>query len=124
MQIKISSEDKMKRIIIICFFITLNVYAQSRTGIAFADLTKNDDWTMQQMPFMLGDISGVNFLDKNNGWAVGYNSDTDKYELLKTTDGGTDWTSSELDFIVSKISFLNTNIGFAAGGSGQLVYSA
>jgi RHS repeat-associated protein len=64
-----------------------------------------------------GDLKCVYLIDANNGFAAGVNG-----VLLKTINGGTNWThvatSTLVDF--NKIFFKNTNEGMALGSNGTL----
>ncbi len=75
----------------------------------------------------------INFLNKNTGWACGYNS-TDlgvsKTYVNKTTNSGKDWTRIFKDTIftgsfsinaVSNQFFINENIGFICGDKGKFL---
>jgi len=49
-----------------------------------------------------GSVLDVYFTDINTGWVIEYRSDTSTGSILKTTDGGDNWTSqyslSNLEF--------------------------
>lgn len=47
---------------------------------------------IQQQSNTGNDLNGINFLDPNTGYAVGYNG-----SILKTTNGGTNWTFNTLN---------------------------
>ncbi len=75
------------------------------------------EWTWQN-PLPQGNVlKAIQFVDENNGWAVG-NLGT----ILGTTDGGKNWsqqisgTNSELNYI----SFVNTRLGWIASNNGIL----
>jgi photosystem II stability/assembly factor-like uncharacterized protein len=55
----------------------------------------------------------VFFLDANNGWLAGANSD-----IRRTTNGGTSWTiqSAPVSGSLKSIYFLNANLGWIVGG--------
>jgi photosystem II stability/assembly factor-like uncharacterized protein len=68
-----------------------------------------------------GSIETLYFIDKNLGWAGGYegNNITRKL-LLKTSDGGKNWEQVYLDQTkgyISSIFFLNINEGWMTGGN-------
>ncbi len=67
-------------------------------------------------------ISGVYFSNNTNGYAVGIDASLNKSTILQSTDGGNNWTPTNL--VVSEnltdVFFLNTNIGFTVGGNGTL----
>ncbi len=54
-------------------------------------------------------INNIQFIDVNNGWAVGSNG-----TALKTTDGGTTWTQTNLGttYAVNKVKFISTTTGW------------
>ena len=60
----------------------------------------------------------VSFTDANNGTAVGYNG-----TILRTTNGGTNWTSqsSGTTNCLNGVSFTDANNGTAVGGYGTIL---
>jgi photosystem II stability/assembly factor-like uncharacterized protein len=66
------------------------------------------------------DINGLDMYDQNIGWAVGDNG-----VILKTTDGGNNWTSKETPVSVSwkAVKFLNSSLGYAVGSGGYVIKS-
>lgn len=64
----------------------------------------------------------VFFIDKQFGWAVGGNTNTEA--ILKTTDGGQTWNqqlmSSQYKWLTG-VSFINLNIGWACGYNGVIL---
>lgn len=67
-------------------------------------------------------INDIQFIDINNGWAVGANG-----TALKTTDGGTTWTQTNLGttYAVNKVKFISTTTGWVesadAAGWGRVI---
>jgi len=64
-----------------------------------------------------GSVLDVYFTDINTGWVIEYRSDTSTGSILKTTDGGDNWTSqyslSNLEF--GKVYFTSSNNGWVVG---------
>ena len=85
------------------------------------------DWTIQ--PYPVTDVLQLNcvcFTDVNNGWAVGYyylNDTTLVGIILRTTNGGTNWTSqtSVTSEILRGVSFTDANTGTAVGREGTIL---
>lgn len=64
-----------------------------------------------------GAVNDVCFTDINTGWAVEYRNDLTAGRVLKTTDGGDNWTSqySAANLELQKIYFTDSNNGWAVG---------
>lgn len=71
-------------------------------GTAYADedhnaIIKTTDgginWTPQASLYTVR-LKGVSFIDPNWGWALGYDGNTYKTVIYRTTNGGTTWTST------------------------------
>jgi photosystem II stability/assembly factor-like uncharacterized protein len=60
-------------------------------------------------------VRGIHFVDENTGYAILSNS------VLKTVNGGTDWTETPLDNegILLDVFFVNQNIGYVCGFMGD-----
>ena len=75
------------------------------------------DWTSFPYPEENIFITCIHFFDSLTGWMGGK-----PHALVKTTDGGTNWTQAAIDtstlafFPVLKLAFLNEEVGFACGG--------
>lgn len=96
---------------IVLFFIALNF-----------ELNPPGGWYQQFMPDLNNQpISDIFFLDSLTGWAVTNNNmPQDSGYILKTTNGGDNWTikyKDRRDF--SKIIFINQSTGFTCGGTGS-----
>ena len=70
-----------------------------------------------------GEIHGLDFLDANHGWAVGYTFEDGDGRVLRTTDGGANWQEARgmLDGVVDNrfrsVAFRDQNTGFAVSPS-------
>lgn len=66
-------------------------------------------------------LYSVQFLDDNNGYAVGgvYDIST----IIKTTDGGNDWVliNSGVETDLHSVHFINNNTGWAVGNPGTII---
>ena len=63
-------------------------------------------------------LNSVDFINSNTGWAVGgYGT------ILKTTNGGTNWTSqtSGTSNTLCSVNFVDQNTGWAVGESGTIL---
>src|SRR3972149_3881386 len=94
----------MKKLIIF-FLFSISAFAQQQ------------EWYWQN-PYPQGnDLRDVYFINSIIGWAIGaYGT------VIKTTDGGKNWTVKMLDPVVSLngIRFIDENIGFISCGYGKL----
>ncbi|MCX7611947.1 MAG: YCF48-related protein, partial [Ignavibacterium sp.] len=63
-------------------------------------------------------LYSVKFIDANTGWAVG-----ELGTIIKTTDGGINWTVQSSDTIgaLNSVCFVNANIGWVAGANGTIL---
>lgn len=92
----------MKKIIILCLFLQINIFAQST-------------WILQNDPG-IGGLYGISFINSQTGWISG-NS-----KVIKTTNGGNNWelTSSPL-YSQLNVFFINENVGWAGSYYGPLL---
>jgi len=81
---------------------TQNMQKTVDNGTTWTDITPD--------PSNIETISGIYFLDAQQGWA------TSGQNLYITVNGGTAWTTVDMNFIPQDIYFLNTLVGYAAGG--------
>jgi len=65
-------------------------------------------------------LNYVDFVDSNNGWAVGYSG-----VILRTSDGGAHWTkqNSGTTKTLNAVRFLNTNVGWVVGDGGLILHT-
>lgn len=59
-------------------------------------------------------LKSLHFTDINTGYACGYNN------VLKTTNGGTNWIKTTLEGNHQSIKFVDINTGYLAGDSGKI----
>jgi len=73
-------------------------------------------WTRKELPGYTHSLKGLSFLNHQLGWVVGYDT-LSRGLIMKTTNGGDDWTLQlVLDGISLKtICFTDENTGYAAG---------
>ena len=70
-------------------------------------------WTKQlTLPLTL--LNDINFIDAENGWAVGVHRDSLGSIILRTTNGGTTWTQQSIDTIplITNVYFVNPSTGW------------
>jgi len=67
-------------------------WAVGDAGTILKSTTSGRSWK-QQSSHVMKDLFGVDFVDSTHGWAVGGNTGSGGAVVLKTTDGGTTWTS-------------------------------
>lgn len=81
----------------------------------FGDIFKTEDrgntWTQQNSGTELN-LHNMYFLNDLHGYIVGGDADG---IILKTTDGGSTWTSIDFQVGLSAIHFINETIGFVSG---------
>lgn len=73
---------------------------------------QESDWFPPSIPPTSNQINDVHFVDASTGWVVGYNG-----TILKTTDGGSNWTSqkSEFTLILYDVFFNDASNGWVIG---------
>ncbi len=69
------------------------------------------------------DLYSVHFIDSLNGWAAGGIKDSQKNILLKTDDGGKNWTEVKTDasLCYNAVYFVDADTGFVIGEDGILL---
>lgn len=82
----------------------------------------NDEWQVQTWPGY--HFTSLSFTDQQNGWCAGwynFGAGIDSSLILRTTDGGLNWTSQEHENIyrINDIQFINPNEGWAVGFEGS-----
>ena len=84
-------------------------------GEMFLKTTVGTDWIRTDPEFVqTGSMTGVYFIDENNGWAVGTLG-----QIAYTNDGGNDWTMLEhnlTDAYLNGVYFTSPNTGYIFGG--------
>ncbi len=81
-------------------------------------------WYQQFLPNTIGSqiVNDMKFIDSLNGYMItSKNVNPDTASILKTTDGGDNWTTvfSQGSRRFNKIKFINNNTGFVCGGTGS-----
>ncbi|MBX7045631.1 MAG: T9SS type A sorting domain-containing protein [Ignavibacteria bacterium] len=91
--------------------------------ILHSSLFAQTGW-FQQSSGTANDIVDIQFINANLGFAIANNHETHESSLLKSTNGGTNWTSIFTSPAISLYSlrFFNENTGIISGGYGSLVY--
>lgn len=76
-------------------------------------------WEIQEPPEGMGEFYGVDFVDADYGWAVGFNG------IAATTDGGATWNEQDPGTLAAlrDVSFVDRQRGWAVGW-GTIVYTA
>ena len=80
-----------------------NMQKTTDNGTTWTDITPD--------PNAIETISGIYFLDANQGWA------TSAQNLYITTNGGANWNTITLSFTPEDIYFMDPLVGYASGGS-------
>jgi photosystem II stability/assembly factor-like uncharacterized protein len=73
-------------------------------------------WISRSIP-SAEQLTSVCFIDANTGFVVGSRNASSTNIILKTTNGGLNWTEVIVDHPVSHIKFYNSNFGIAVGSS-------
>jgi photosystem II stability/assembly factor-like uncharacterized protein len=95
------------------------------SGTIFHTSDGGKNWTSEDSK-TTNDIADIFFLDRNHGWASSFNYTTAPYGtvILKTTNGGADWTGipyPEEDIFINCILFTDTLNGWMGGMPHALV---
>ncbi|NQV02125.1 MAG: hypothetical protein HQ542_05745 [Bacteroidia bacterium] len=109
----------------VCFTDSLYGWAVGDSGTIIHTTDGGENWGLQDSPIM-NDIVTVFFLDQNLGWASAINYTTPPYGsiLLKTFNGGADWTSlpyPEENIFITCIHFFDSLTGWMGGKPHALV---
>lgn len=102
------------------FVDAVNGFIGGRKNNANQNMQKSTDnggtWTdITPDPLSIETISGIFFLDANQGWA------TSGQNLYLTSNGGSNWSTVTLSFTPADIYFEDAFVGYAAGGSSMSV---
>ncbi|MFQ5572131.1 MAG: YCF48-related protein [Rhodothermales bacterium] len=86
-------------------------------GFAQIVYAQNSTWTLLPLPFDNGALDDLHFTDKDTGWAVGFDADTDDAVILHTTNQGDDWTLQPAGFdgFLDGVFFVDDQTGYAVG---------
>jgi len=85
-----------------------------------------NSWIYQSIPDSFNNTPlSVYFTDSQNGWAVGHKDWYLSGLILKTTDGGNNWTEypNEVNEPLNSVCFVNENLGWCAGNSGTIMHT-
>jgi photosystem II stability/assembly factor-like uncharacterized protein len=82
-------------------------------GIIYKTTNGGTDWNLQNNVTWWG-LHSVFFVDANNGYAVGP-------EILKSINGGVDWTNQLTPIFLYSAWFQDSNSGFAVGEGGTIL---
>jgi len=86
-------------------------------GQAWVKQASDGDWS-----FWFGDVA---FVDNSNGWAVGTDNGTSVGLILRTADGGDNWSqqSSGTSSSLHGVAFADASNGWAVGDSGVILHT-
>jgi photosystem II stability/assembly factor-like uncharacterized protein len=84
-------------------------------GLILKTTNGGDSWNMVHNP--PARLSGIHFPTSDVGYAAGLSS-----QIVKTTDGGTTWTSANtgIDADLTSVFFTSSTIGYTCGTSGKI----
>lgn len=115
-----------------------NIVAVTGRGIFMKSTNGGDSWSLKQVGAKdLSSTSGLNrndlytgwFFDANTGIVAGQPEFSDfnsRTVVMKTTDGGTTWSTKEVNGAaggsIKGIHFINSNTGFVCGGTNANLY--
>ncbi len=94
-------------------------WAVGNTGIIIKTTNGGTNWS-QQYNSGYSFLRSVYFINSQTGWAVGYHGGLGR--VLKTTNGGLNWipyVNNSLGWVLTNIQFIDENIGWACGSSGN-----
>ncbi len=102
----IGTNDTLKSIY---FFNSTAGYISGSRGKVFKTTDGGINW-VEQTSGTTNNLNCAYFINQDKGFIVG------DYKLLRTTNGGNNWTVSDFGSILNSISFINDNTGFLVGG--------
>ena len=72
-------------------------------------------WEETSTPVSMGELHGLDFVDTQTGWAVGYDQETHTGMILHTEDAGGVWEAQQISVtgVISAVDFLDKDIGWA-----------
>lgn len=101
------------------FFIDENEGWTASYNAVYHTTNKGTTWNLQDVPVSNVVLNNIHFIDKNIGFAVG-----DFETILRTTNGGEDWTkvwsSNSYKDILNDIQFIDNMRGWVVGGRTQV----
>lgn len=82
--------------------------------ILYKTIDSGQNWTVVWEDTLISQKNKIQFISENTGWLSDFASDS----LLKTTDGGSNWTTQVIGFPfgIGDICFIDEQIGWTAGG--------
>lgn len=112
------------------FFIdSLKGWVVGDSGVILYTTTGGSTWTIQESG-IIDEIFDIYFLNENDGWAVAWKlfntGGTFGTRILKTTNGGLNWTNTmypEEDVFINTITFYDSLHGWMGGYPGIMVYT-
>ena len=109
----------------VCFVDSLYGWAAGDSGMIIHTVDGGESWMIQPSQTE-NDVMSLFFLDRDQGWASSFNYTTLPYGtiILKTTNGGADWTSTpypEENIFITCILFFDSLTGWMGGQPHALV---
>ena len=101
-----------------------NDFGGDATGVLFSSANGGFTWTRQKLPKGAPALTGLQFTDASDGWAVGTgfddNGDVTEGWVLHTTNGGATWTrlTDLSDVLATTVHFVNATDGWLGGLNG------
>ena len=81
------------------------------------------NWNIQTSPSLQNNYS-VYFTDSLKGWIVGERENYTYGDILKTSNGGINWSvQMQINTYLKDIKFVNKNTGWIVGGRGTILYT-
>lgn len=101
-------------------------YTVGWAGNIWKSTDEGDNWSQITVPGSAGtrNYNGCYFFDNNTGIVVGGNESNDAIQtILRTTDGGTNWSviSDNLAPWLRAVHFANANTGYTVGDAGTIL---
>ena len=113
----------------VAFSSPTGVCAVGETGAVVRSTDGGTTWTGRE-PLALRELSGVDFADMQNGWAVGayYGPGEPSSLVLRTADGGATWKEAVFSpgnwgAGLSAVDFVSRRVGYAVGDAGLVLRS-
>ena len=83
-------------------------------SIVYKTTDGGKSWNIQMFDLTAFYSAGLRFFNENTGWLINCGN-TDGWRIMKTTNGGVQWSNTYIGHYVSSLYFLNEQIAWASG---------
>ncbi|MES2593572.1 MAG: YCF48-related protein [Bacteroidota bacterium] len=106
-----------------CFADSSHGFVTGMNGLMYKTVNAGTSWSAASSGTS-DPLTGLDFYDSNNGYAVGGNAGANTSKMIRTTDGGATWLPVTLDpgtHRLYSINFISPNLGYAVGLNGTIL---